>query len=67
MPTDKVSAATAGSAAAILIVWLLGLAGIEVSPEAASAMSTLLAGLLGWAVPEGSGKRRAQRAADHAR
>lgn len=44
-----------GSALAIVLVWLLGLAGIQMPTEVAMALSsilaTLLGGWLGWLVP----------------
>lgn len=45
-PTRKVTAATGGSAAAVLIVFIAGQFKVDVPPEAAAAIATLL-GLVG--------------------
>lgn len=42
-PTPKVAATSASGAFAIVVVWLAGLAGLEVPPEVASAFTALLA------------------------
>lgn len=47
--SPKVVAGGAGGAAALVLVWMLGLLGLEVPPEVAIAIATLLAGAAGWA------------------
>jgi hypothetical protein len=42
-PTNKVSAATAAGAASILLVFVLGELGVDLTSEAAAAVATLLA------------------------
>ena len=42
-PTKKVAAAGTAGAASIVLVWLLGQAGVEVPAEVASALTTLIA------------------------
>lgn len=42
-PHPKVAAGTTAGAASIVLVWLLGQAGVSVPPEVASAITTLLA------------------------
>ena len=44
----KVKAAGAAGAASIVLVWALGLAGVTLPPEVASALTTLLAAGAGW-------------------
>ena len=51
-PTRKVSAGTAAGAASVLLVWGLGLAGIAVPGEVASAITTLLSAVAGYWTPE---------------
>jgi hypothetical protein len=47
-PTSKVTAAGAGGAASILLVYIAGLFGVDVPPAAAAAVATLLAFLAGY-------------------
>lgn len=42
-PVPKVAAAGASGAAATILVWLVGLLGVDVPPEVAAAFATLLA------------------------
>jgi hypothetical protein len=48
-PTRKVSAAGAAGAVTILVVFIAGQFGLEVPPEAAAALTTLLAFAAGYA------------------
>lgn len=41
-PTPKVTASGAGGAAAVLLVWVAGLCGVEVPAEVAAAAAVLL-------------------------
>lgn len=47
-PTRKVTAAGAGGGAGILIVFVAGQFGLDMSPEVASAITTLLAFVAGY-------------------
>lgn len=47
-PTAKVTAASAAGATAVLIVYLAGLFGVELGPEAGAALATLLAFAAGY-------------------
>lgn len=47
-PTSKVSAAGAGGAAGIVIVFIAGQFGLDVSPEVAAAITTLIALVAGY-------------------
>lgn len=47
-PTPKVSAGAAGGAIAIIVVWGIGLAGIEVPAEVAAAFGTVGSFAGGW-------------------
>lgn len=51
-PTRKVTSAGVGGAAGIVVVWAAGLAGLEVPPEVAAAIVTLLSFGLGYLTPE---------------
>ncbi|WP_290630506.1 hypothetical protein [Aquisalimonas sp.] len=51
-PTRKVGAAGLGGAAAIVLAWALGLAGVDVPPEVSAAFATLLAFAAGYLTPE---------------
>jgi enamine deaminase RidA (YjgF/YER057c/UK114 family) len=42
-PTSKVTAATGAGAASVLVVFIAGQLGLDVSPEVAAAIATLLA------------------------
>lgn len=47
-PEPKVSAAGAGGAFAVVLVWTLGQAGIDMPPEVAASVTVLLAFAAGW-------------------
>jgi hypothetical protein len=51
-PTSKVTAAGAGGAASILLVYIAGLFGLDVPPEAAAAVAALIAFLAGYVKKE---------------
>lgn len=51
-PRPKVQAAGIGGAVATLIVFIVGVLGVEVPPEAAAALATIAAFALGYRVPE---------------
>jgi hypothetical protein len=48
-PSKKVSAAGAAGAATVLVVFIAGQFGLDVPPEAAAALTTLLATAAGYA------------------
>lgn len=53
LPTRKVTAATLAGAATVLIVWLAGdFGGVEIPPEAASALTVFFSLLFGYFVKE---------------
>lgn len=52
----KVAGATLSAALGIVVVWLLTLAHVEVTPEAAAAIPAVLAGFGGWLAPLRDGK-----------
>lgn len=67
-PTSKVTAAGAGGALAIVLVWAAGLAGLDMPAEVAAAITVLVATAAGYlkterkappAIPSGTGRRRA--------
>ncbi len=47
-PVPKVAAAGAGGAAAIVLVYVFNLLGVELTPEVAAAVTTLLAFAAGY-------------------
>lgn len=51
-PTDKVTAAAAAGALATLVVWIVGLAGLDVPAEVTAALTTVLVFLAGYLRPE---------------
>lgn len=51
-PTRKVTAGTVAGAASIIIVWAIGAAGIDVPAEVASAITTLLAAVTSYMIPD---------------
>lgn len=51
VPTAKVTAATAAGAVSILLVYILGEVGVDITTEAASAITTLLAFAAGYLTP----------------
>jgi hypothetical protein len=54
MPTNKVTAGGIGGALASIIVWGVSLAGVEVPPEVAAAVATVVSFALAYLVPEKS-------------
>jgi protein-S-isoprenylcysteine O-methyltransferase Ste14 len=52
-PTKKVAAGGAAGAVTVLLVFIAGQFGLEVPPEAAAALTTLLAFAAGWLKREG--------------
>lgn len=53
-PTKKVGTATAAGAAGVLVVFIAGQLGVEVSPEVAAAITTLFAFVGGYFKREAS-------------
>lgn len=51
-PTRKVGAGAIAGALSIIIVWFLGMAGVTVPPEVASAFTVLLTFAVSWFVPD---------------
>lgn len=51
-PTRKVTSAGTGGAVGVIIVWGAGLAGVDVPPEVAAALVTVLAFAAGYIIPE---------------
>jgi hypothetical protein len=51
-PTNKVAAAGIGGSVAVVLVWLAGMFGIEVPPEVAAAVTTLISFFSGYLVKE---------------
>jgi hypothetical protein len=51
-PTNKVAASTAAGAVSVLIVFTASLFGLEVPPEAAAALATVLAFAAGYLTKE---------------
>lgn len=52
VPTQKVTAAGLAGALSIIIVWLFGLADIDIPPEVASAFTVVLSVVTAYIVPE---------------
>lgn len=52
-PRRKVAAAGLGGAAAVLIVWVIGLFGVELPPEVAGAITTVVGFAVAYLVPAG--------------
>lgn len=50
---NKAIAAGASSAVAVLVIWVVGLFGVTVPPEVASAVTALIGTLFTWLVPHG--------------
>lgn len=50
--SSKVGLGAAAGAITIIIVWIVGLLGLEVPPEVASAFTVLITAITGYAVPE---------------
>ena len=50
---NKAYAAGGAGAVSILLVFMLGQAGVAVPPEVASAVTTVVATLMAWLVPHG--------------
>lgn len=54
-PTEKVQAGGYAGALALVLLWLAGQAGIEMSPEVAAGLALLIAGAGAWIKTEGAG------------
>lgn len=52
VPTRKVTAGAIGGAASIIVVWMIGVLGLEVPAEVASAFTTVISFGLGYMVEE---------------
>lgn len=52
MPTAKIAASGIGGSVSIVLVWLAGLTGLEVPPEVAAAVTTIISFLSGYLVRE---------------
>ena len=52
LPNKKVTAGSTGGAITVLIVWAAGQFGIEVPPEIAAVLTTLVSSLAGYFTPE---------------
>lgn len=52
VPTNKVAGAGLAGAVSIVIVWALGMTGVDVPPEVASAITTILAFGTAYLIPE---------------
>ncbi len=52
-PTRKVGAGGLAAGLSIILVWILGLAGVTVPAEVASSITTVLGFAVAWLVPEG--------------
>lgn len=66
-PTEKVQAGGYAGAAAIVLLWAAGTAGIELPAEVAGAVTLLIAGAGAWIKTEGAGwfKGTGKRRAEH--
>lgn len=51
-PTNKVAAAGIGGSVSIVLVWIAGMFNLEVPPEVASAVTTIVAFFSGYLVKE---------------
>lgn len=51
-PTKKVAVGGGAGAASVVLVWALGLTGLDVPPEVASAITALAASVAAWRTPE---------------
>jgi hypothetical protein len=51
VPEKKVTAATLAGAIATILVWVLHLTGVDIPPEVAAAMATVLAAVAGYLAP----------------
>jgi hypothetical protein len=47
-PSPKIQAAGAAGAVTVVLVWGAGLAGLDVPPEVASAVTVLISSAAGW-------------------
>lgn len=54
-PTEKVQAGGYAGAAALVLLWLAGQAGIEMPAEVAAGLTLLIAGAGAWIKTEGAG------------
>lgn len=51
MTTAKATAAAAAGAITTILVWVVGVLGLDVPPEVASAITALLATFVVWRIP----------------
>ena len=51
LPEKKVTAAALAGAVATILVWILHLTGIDIPPEVAAAITTILAAVAGYLAP----------------
>ena len=51
MPEKKVTAATLAGAIVTIVIWILRLAHVDVPPEVAAAITTILAAVAGYLAP----------------
>ncbi len=52
IPTRKVTAGAIGGAASVILIWVLGVAGLDTPPEVAAAFTTMISFGLGYVVSE---------------
>ena len=53
----KIQASVLGGALGVIVTWILsGPMGVDVPPEVGAAISTVIGGFLGWAVPDAEGE-----------
>jgi len=51
-PTQKITAVSVGGASSILLIWIAGLFGVEITPEVAAAITMLVTVLSGYLTPD---------------
>lgn len=51
-PTAKIAASGIGGSVSVVLIWLAGMAGIEVPPEVAGAVATIISFFSGYLVRE---------------
>lgn len=56
-PTPKVAASGLAGAVTVILVWVAGLAGLEVPAEVATSVTFVLMIAVAYMVPDGTGKR----------
>ena len=61
-PTPKVAAAGVSGAVALIIVWIVGMFGVEVPAEVGAALATILAFVGGYLIPDASTSTAKHRA-----